>query len=94
MIAKPFLKWAGGKTQLIEQMTERFPQALIDEKTKKFVEPFIGGGALFFHVIQKYNIEEAYISDLNVDLVITYNVEVLIEALKAIQVHYYKLDDE
>lgn len=99
MIAKPFLKWAGGKTQLIEQMTERFPQGLIEGKTKKFVEPFIGGGALFFHVIQKYNIEEAYISDLNVDLVITYNVikydvEGLIEALKAIQAHYYKLDDE
>lgn len=99
MIAKPFLKWAGGKQGLIEQMTDRFPKSLIEGNIKKFIEPFIGGGAGFFDIVQKYNIEEAYISDSNSDLILTYNtikyqVEPLIEALRAVQDYYYELNDK
>jgi DNA adenine methylase len=45
---KPFLKWAGGKTQILEQIKNFLPQELCNGSIKKYVEPFIGGGAVFF----------------------------------------------
>ena len=48
--AKPFLKWAGGKGQLIEELVNLFPPEMKDGKIIKYTEPFIGGGALFFFV--------------------------------------------
>jgi DNA adenine methylase len=48
--AKPFLKWAGGKTQLLEELEKRLPQHIIDDRTiENYVEPFVGGGAMFFY---------------------------------------------
>ncbi|MEO0969676.1 MAG: DNA adenine methylase, partial [Cyanobacteria bacterium J06639_18] len=55
---KPFLKWAGGKTQLIDQISHFLPKQLNEGSIKKYVEPFIGGGALFFWVAHKYKIEQ------------------------------------
>ena len=62
---KPFLKWAGGKTQLLDQLTMRLPL-----KFKRYFEPFIGGGALLFYLKPKY----AFINDINKALINTYIV--------------------
>lgn len=70
--AKPFLKWAGGKTQLLDQFENFYPLELYTGKLNKYIEPFVGGGAVFFHIIQKFNFEYAYISDINKDLVLAY----------------------
>lgn len=84
--AKPFLKWAGGKTQLLPQIQARLPFELEHGKIKRYVEPFIGGGAVFFYLSQFYSFDEIVISDLNVELLIVYktlseDVEGLIEKL-------------
>ena len=53
--ARPFLKWAGGKTQLLDEIDIRLPNKEIGSgQIDTYVEPFAGGGALFFHVAQKY----------------------------------------
>ena len=62
-IQKPFLKWAGGKTQMISDLSKYVPA-----KFNKYIEPFIGGGALYFNLCHRKSI----ISDLNEELVITY----------------------
>jgi DNA adenine methylase len=95
--AHPFLKWAGGKTQLLEQFRPHYPAELKDGKIKKYFEPFVGGGAVFFDIVQNYKIERAYLSDINDELVIAYQViqrdsAKLIEALSKIATKYRKLD--
>ena len=65
---RPFLKWAGGKRQLIATIEESLPRGFGDGGIERYIEPFIGGGALFFHVRQKYDIGEFHISDFNPDL--------------------------
>lgn len=47
---KPFLKWAGGKGQLIDQISSFLPDELKTGKIKKYFEPFLGGGAVYFLV--------------------------------------------
>ena len=64
-VAKPFLKWAGGKGQLINTFDEMFPSELKKGKIKTYIEPFVGGGAVLFHVLQNYDIEKAHIKDIN-----------------------------
>ena len=61
---KPFLRWAGGKRWLIKQLDDFLPQTF-----NKYHEPFIGGGAIFFHM----NPKQALISDFNAELIETYN---------------------
>ena len=71
--AKPFVKWAGGKGQLIEQLEALFPADLAERKDLTYVEPFVGGGAMVFHMLEKYkNITRVVINDFNRDLVTTY----------------------
>lgn len=70
--AKPFLKWAGGKKQLLPEIELRLPFELSVGKIKRYIEPFIGGGAVFFHLAQSYRFEEIIISDINVELLIVY----------------------
>lgn len=99
MVAKPFLKWAGGKGQLIEQMNSLFPQELAEGSIKKYIEPFVGGGAVFLHLVQNYPVEEFFIFDINIELVIAYttiqrDVEKLISLLLNIQNKYLSLDDK
>ncbi|HSO87406.1 MAG TPA: Dam family site-specific DNA-(adenine-N6)-methyltransferase [Draconibacterium sp.] len=98
-IAKPFLKWAGGKGQLLNQFRDFYPAELKSGKISRFFEPFIGGGAVFFDVVQKYNIQSAYLYDINQELILTYrviqqNVYQLIEILYSFQKKYEKLDDK
>ncbi len=71
---KPFLKWAGGKTQLLHVLEKHLPNEIkVSGKIEKYFEPFVGGGALFFYLASKYQIKEAYLSDINKELILTYN---------------------
>lgn len=74
VIAKPFLKWAGGKTQLIKQFESSFPKELKEGKISEYFEPFLGGGAIFFHVVQNYKIQKAFLSDVNEEVILVYKV--------------------
>jgi DNA adenine methylase len=83
----PFLKWAGGKSQLLSYLDRYFPQ-----RFDKYFEPFLGGGAVFFHLVRQGRIERAVISDLNKDLINCYvairdSLEELLENLKQLQRH-------
>jgi len=92
--AKPFLKWAGGKTQLLNDLEEQLPHKIKDTKIIiNYVEPFIGGGAFFFYLMNNYIIEKALISDVNKEIIIGYitikkNHKELIKHLEKIQKEY------
>ncbi|MEZ5104499.1 MAG: Dam family site-specific DNA-(adenine-N6)-methyltransferase [Draconibacterium sp.] len=69
--AKPFLKWAGGKSHLLPQIAGLFPNGL--EKFDTFIEPFVGGGAVLFHILSHYpNIKNVVINDINARLINAY----------------------
>jgi len=72
--AKPFLKWVGGKRQLLTQFFEYYPESLRNRTIQNYVEPFLGGGAVFFELYQKYDFKNVYLSDLNQDLIAAYQV--------------------
>ncbi len=72
--ARPFLKWAGGKSQLLEQLENHYPSDLRAGRIQHYVEPFLGGGAVFFAIARRYPIESAWLSDINRDLVLTWQV--------------------
>lgn len=97
--AKPFLKWAGGKSQIIEQIEPFFPNELKQGLIHRYIEPFVGGGAVFLHLTQSYRIQEKFIFDVNPELILAYktikkNVEDLIELLGDIQETYLSLSEE
>ena len=72
--AKPFIKWVGGKTQLIEQLDKLLPADFDNWKDVTYIEPFVGGGgAMLFYMLQQYpNIQHAVINDINSDLTTCY----------------------
>ena len=74
--ARPVLKWAGGKRQLLGIIDERLPPEVKNGNITKYVEPMVGGGAVFFHMKEKYGttITDYFISDYNWDLFILYRV--------------------
>lgn len=96
----PFLKWAGGKSQLLEILLNYFPKEIFNGEIKRYAEPFIGGGAVFFHIISNFpEIEEYYISDRNPDLILAYKtirdfIEELIINLEQLECFYLKLNIE
>ena len=71
-MAQPFLKWAGGKRQLMKEIELRLLDNL--ESCNTYVEPFIGGGAVLFHLLEKYDFESVHISDLNPELILCYEM--------------------
>lgn len=74
LLAKPFLKWAGGKTQLLKEIECRLPEGLATGDIDTYVEPFVGGGAAFFFIAQNFeSIKHFYLFDINQDLVHCYN---------------------
>jgi len=84
---KPFLKWAGGKKQLLDELASYYP---FSDKITKYAEPFVGGGAVLFDVLSKFELDEIYINDVNVELMNTYyvirdNIDILIALLSAYQ---------
>lgn len=95
--AKPFLKWAGGKGQLLPQIKHSLPPEFsITGKIEKYFEPFAGGGALFFWLSQKYEIKEAYLYDINPEIVLVYKtiksrVQPFIAELKSLEKEYFAL---
>lgn len=97
--AKPFIKWAGGKGQLLGQLDEHLPSQL-DGRPFTYVEPFVGGGAMLFHMLKKHpEIKRAVINDINTHLVMAYRVikerpQDLIERLSDIEQQYFALDSE
>lgn len=92
---KPFLKWAGGKGQLLKEIEHYYPFA--DGRVTKYAEPFVGGGAVLFDILSKFDLEEVYISDINAELINTYrmirdDIDALIEKLYAMQNDFIPLD--
>ena len=72
--AKPFLKWAGGKGQLINQIEKNLPQSIkVSRKINKYFEPFVGGGAVAFHILSNYKPKNVYLFDINEELINCYN---------------------
>ena len=98
--ARPFIKWVGGKTQLLDEVRKSLPRDFASRKHVTYVEPFVGGGAVMFWILQAYpNIERAVINDINPELICTYrvikeNVEELIVELANIQDEYIPLSTE
>jgi DNA adenine methylase len=98
-IAKPVLKWAGGKGQVIEQISCLLPQELKSNRIKQYVEPFIGGGAVLFYIAQTYNLDRFYISDINEELILLYqtiqrDVVNLIAVLSDLEIKFLALNWE
>lgn len=97
-IAKPFVKWAGGKGSLIKQLIEYLPQNFDEQKNVTYIEPFVGGGAMLFYMLTHYsNIKRAIINDVNEDLINCYllikeDPTKLIVLLRSIKNEYYNLD--
>lgn len=94
---KPFLKWAGGKGQLLSEIEKYYPFG--DGRITKYAEPFVGGGAVLFDILSKYDLEEVYISDINSDLINTYrtirdNIDSLVSMLSVMQSEFVPMDTE
>ena len=66
-MCKPFVKWAGGKSQLLEEIRQKYPANI-----EKYCEPFVGGGAVLFDILEKFSPEEVLINDINEELINTY----------------------
>ncbi|MBO5482932.1 MAG: DNA adenine methylase [Spirochaetaceae bacterium] len=93
-MAKPFVKWVGGKSQLLEEIRKKYPQ-----KIERYCEPFVGGGAVLFDILQKFQPKEVLINDINKELINTYlqvknHCEELINQLNELQTQYKKLGQE
>ena len=97
--SRPFLKWAGGKGQLLSQFDNCLPPWL-DGRPFTYVEPFVGGGAMLFHVLQKHpEVRRVVINDINPHLMTTYktikdNPSELIERLSELEKRYFAQEDE
>ncbi|MDR3108860.1 MAG: DNA adenine methylase [Planctomycetaceae bacterium] len=88
-VIHPFVKWAGGKGQLLDEIQKLYPAGLGTTYTK-YAEPFVGGGAVLCDILSQYNIKSVYISDINRELILTYtiirdSVNELVDALDALQ---------
>ena len=86
---KPFVKWAGGKRQLIPEIEKHLP-----EKFSSYFEPFLGGGALLFHLLSENENLKGYVSDLNSDLILAYvtirdNLNGLLKSLQKHSDNYF-----
>ena len=94
---KPFLKWVGGKGQLVNEIEKFLP---VDEEKAltKYAEPMVGGGALLFSILSKYDFEELYISDINAELINAYivvrdNIDLLVEKLTEMQAIFLPMNE-
>ncbi len=91
---KPFIKWAGGKSQLLSDIRAKYLN-----KITKYCEPFVGGGAVLLDVLANFKPDEVMINDINAELINTYiwirdNVDALIEQLQPMQDSFLAMNDE
>lgn len=96
IVAKPFLKWAGGKNQLLDKFEDLYPKELINGEIDTYIEPFVGAGSVLFHILQKYKVNKAIIIDLNKELIncyscIKFDVNKLIIELQKLQSEFLLL---
>lgn len=96
ILARPFLKWAGGKRQLLSQLERFFPAQLKRGEIRTYAEPFIGSGAVFFRIFQTYPLRRSIIADINPELILAYHtlqaaVEDLIRLLASFEGSYARL---
>ena len=87
--AKPFVKWVGGKTQLLDEIRKYYPS-----QVDKYCEPFVGGGAVLFDVLAKCHPNDILINDINGELINTYsqiktNCNGLVDLLAELQEKYW-----
>lgn len=98
-LAKPFIKWVGGKGQLLQQLERQLPTNLHEEEFT-YIEPFVGGGAMLFYMLQNFmNIKQVVINDINRNLTEAYRVikqepEGLVYRLKHIEKQYLNITTE
>jgi DNA adenine methylase len=97
--ARPFLKWAGGKTQLLDEFVKRLPAELKGKEITKYVEPFIGGGAVYFYLNRNFNFDACTVCDANEELILSYrviqkSVKKLIAELETLQSDYLSKGEE
>jgi DNA adenine methylase len=98
MSVKPFLKWAGGKSQILDHIRRKYPDGL-GKTMSRYAEPFVGGGAVLFDVLSRYALEEIYISDINRELIAAYTAirdytEEMIDILKKLESQYLSANAE
>jgi len=99
-IAKPFIKWVGGKTQLISSIEQALPKGIRNVSELTYIEPFVGGGAMLFWMLNNFkNIQKAVINDINKDLTTAYetvrdSADDLVIELKRIEREYRALQSE
>lgn len=96
MTVKPFIKWAGGKSQLLRDIRSNYPTEL-GRSINKYCEPFVGGGAVLLDILSNYNIDEVLVNDINAELINTYckikeNPKELSADLKILQDEFWPLD--
>ncbi|MCM1310050.1 MAG: DNA adenine methylase [Bacteroides sp.] len=97
--AKPLIKWAGGKSQLLPTLNCFLPKEFTKTQNVTYIEPFVGGGAMLFFMLQEYsNISEAIINDINPSLITLYKTvrntpRELIDALEELSANYFALRD-
>ena len=93
-MCKPFVKWAGGKSQLLDEIRQKYPTNI-----EKYCEPFVGGGAVLFDILDKYAPKEVLINDINSELINTYiqirdNSKELIVILNRYKKKYNSISEE
>lgn len=96
---KPFVKWAGGKRQLLPEINSKLPKDIYEGNITRYIEPFLGGGAVFFDLISKYKFNDIVINDINKELILTYrvikeDVEKLIIELKGLEESFLSKDHD
>ncbi len=101
MSAKPFVKWAGGKANLLKKIDANLPPFFADEHNITYIEPFVGGGAVLFFLLSKYReqLGRIIINDINRDLISCYkiiqrNPKSLITMLENLQKEYYNCNNK
>jgi len=100
LVSKPFVKWAGGKGNLLQKLEALLPANFDDLQDVTYIEPFVGGGAMLFHMLHRHKcIRRAVINDINPDLIRCYRLiatspQNLIDRLKNIENNYYSVGFE
>ena len=94
MNAKPFIKWAGGKSKLLDTIDVRIPKDFLYQSVT-YIDPFVGGGAVLFHMLKKHpNFNRVIINDINPALINCYriiqrNPKQLIAGLRDLENQFY-----